>query len=352
MKCTRRELLQGAAAAAALGYLSTAEGAQANGARPGMGVVLYSFSIRRGEDPAARLADPAAFLEHCRALGAGGIQTPLGTRTEKEAGRLRAQAEKARMYVEGIVRLPRDRADVARFTAEVRTARQCGAAVVRTTLTDGRRYEAHDSLDSFRKAVERGRQSLLLARPVVEKERVSLAVENHKDLRSDELAGLIRGVRSARVGVCVDTGNSIALLESPLETVTALAPLALTSHIKDMGVEEYREGFRLAEVPLGAGFLDLPRLVGILRKARPDLRLNLEMITRDPLSVPCLTRRYWSTLGDVSGRHLAETLTLVRQHAPKQPLPGVSQLARGARLKREEENVRRSLELARKRLGS
>jgi sugar phosphate isomerase/epimerase len=341
---TRREFLQTAASAAALGCLAPPGAAQPNAGRPGMGVVLYSFAIRRFDDP-------AAFLEHCRALGAGGVQTPLGARPEKEAARLRARAEKARMYLEGIVRLPRAPADLDRFTAEVRTARRCGAAVLRTTLTDGRRYEAFDNLDAFRKAVERGRQALVRARPVLEQQSVNLAVENHKDLRSTELVELIRGLRCPRVGVCVDTGNSIALLESPQETVEALASLALTVHIKDMGVEEYREGFRLAEVPLGAGFLDLPRLVGVLRKARPDIRLNLEMITRDPLRVPCLTRRYWATLGDLPGRHLAETLMLVRQHAAKQPLPTVSQLDREARLKREEENVRRSLEFARKRLG-
>jgi 3-oxoisoapionate decarboxylase len=352
MKRTRREFLQGAAGAAALGCLTAAEAAQGEAARPGMGVVLYSFAIRRSEDRAARLDDPAVFLEHCRALGAGGVQTPLGVRPEKDAGRLRARVEKARMYLEGIVRLPRDRADLDRFSAELRTARQCGATVLRTTLTDGRRYEAHDNLEAFRKAVERGRQALARARPAVEQQKVGLAVENHKDLRSDELAGLIRGLRCPHIGVCVDTGNSIALLESPQETVEALAPLARTVHIKDMGVEEYREGFRLAEVPLGTGFLDLPRLVGVLRKARPEIRLNLEMITRDPLRVPCLTRRYWATLGDLPGRHLAETLTLVRQHAAKAPLPTVSTLDRAARIQREAENVRRSLEFARKRLGA
>jgi sugar phosphate isomerase/epimerase len=351
MTRTRREFLQGAAGAAALGCLASAEAAQREPARPAMGVVLYSFALRRSEDRAARLDDPAVFLEHCRSLGAGGVQLPLGARPEKDAGRLRTQAEKARMYLEGIIRLPRDRADLDRFTAEVRTARACGATVLRTTLTDGRRYESHDNLEAFRKAVERGRQALARARPVVEKQNVSLAVENHKDLRSDELIALIRGLRCPRLGVCVDTGNSIALLESPQETGEALAPLALTVHIKDMGVEEYREGFRLAEVPLGTGFLDLPRLVAVLRKARPEVRLNLEMITRDPLRVPCLTRRYWATLGDLPGRHLAEMLTMVRQHAAKVPLPVVNTLDRAARIKREAENVSRSLEYARKHLA-
>ena len=41
--------------------------------------------------------------------------------------------------------------------------------------------------------------------------------------------------------------------------------------------------------------LDLPRIVRTLKSARPEIRLNLEMITRDPLKVPCLSDRYWTT---------------------------------------------------------
>src|SRR5262249_40662814 len=188
MNPPRRDFLHGTAAASALGCLASLSPGQGNEARPGMGIVLYSFAFRRSEDRAARLDDPSAFLEHCRALGAGGVQMPLGARPEKDAARLRTQAEKARMYLEGIVRLPRDRAGRARFAAEARTARQGGATVLRTTLTDGRRYEAFDRADAFRRAVEQGREALARARPVLEQQNVSLAVENHKDLRSGELA--------------------------------------------------------------------------------------------------------------------------------------------------------------------
>ena len=74
-----------------------------------------------------------------------------------------------------------------------------------------------------------------------------------------------------------------------------------------MGLEEYRDGFLLSEVPLGTGILDLARVVQIVRKAQPEIRLNIEMITRDPLKVPCLTERYWATFPDLPGRHLAHT---------------------------------------------
>src|SRR5207249_4830836 len=132
----------------------------------------------------------------------------------------------------------------------------------------------------------------------------------------------------------------------PYEVVEAYAPWAFTTHLKDMAVAEYADGFQLAEVPLGDGFLDLKRIVATLRRARPEVRFNLEMITRDPLKVPCLTPRYWATFADVPGRDLARALTLVRRHAPPRPLPQVRTLTRDAQLAAEEENVRRSFAYA------
>src|SRR5206468_9723652 len=100
--------------------------------------------------------------------------------------------------------------------------------------------------------------------PVLARHKVTLAVENHKDFRADELAGLMQGLSSERVGVCVDTGNNIALLEDPSETARVLAPWAASCHLKDMAVEETADGFLLSEVPLGEGFLDLRGIVAVL----------------------------------------------------------------------------------------
>jgi hypothetical protein len=119
-----------------------------------------------------------------------------------------------------------------------------------------------------------------------------------------------------------------------------------------MAVQEYDQGFLLAEVPLGEGFLDLRRIVRTLRAARPEIRLNLEMITRDPLEVPCLTEKYWATFAALPGRHLARSLTMVRKHAARHPLPRISGLSLEATLQAEEDNVRRSFAYARAELNS
>ena len=134
-----------------------------------------------------------------------------------------------------------------------------------------------------------------------------LAIENHKDWRTEELLDILR-----RAGSCANrrlyryrqqhrpAGGSAGRRRS-------LRSMGLSTHLKDMGVEEYADGFLLAEVPLGTGFLDLPKITEILRHARPEIRFNLEMITRDPLRIPCLTKKYWATFTNLPARHLAET---------------------------------------------
>ncbi len=315
-----------------------------------LGLVIHSLPVRgaadRGRRPEDRIGDPMRFLEYARSLGARGIQVGIGARDDAYADALRACAEAAKMFLEGIVSLPRDEADSGRFEAEIRTARRAGATIVRTVMLSGRRYETFDSATSFRQFADRAFASLALARPIVERHDVRLAVENHKDWRSDELIAILKRLGSDHVGVCLDTGNSMALLEDPMATALALAPLAFTTHFKDMGVEEYAKGFLLAEVPLGAGVLDLPRIVRTLRAARPEIRFNLEMITRDPLEVPCLADRYWATFPDLPARHLARSLADVRAHPPRAPLPRITQLAPEERLRAEEDNIRRCLAYA------
>jgi 3-oxoisoapionate decarboxylase len=351
---TRRQALGLMAAAPPLLGATNALAGAADDSRNRLGVCTYSYGIHwgaaRDNHPRTPFKDPFSFLEYCHQLGAGGVQVALGRPSTEDAGKLRARAESLGVYVEAIVSLPRQSADVEHFESELRTAKECGANVIRSAL-DGRRYETIDSADAFRQFTERSRQSLALAEPVLRKHHIRLGVENHKDWRVPELLDLVKRISSEHVGICVDTGNSIALLEDPMAVVEAYAPWAVTTHLKDMAVAEYADGFLLAEVPLGTGFLDLPKIIGALVKAVPKVRFNLEMITRDPLKVPCLTPKYWATLDMVPGSQLARALTLVRVNSPKLPLPGVTGQTLDEKLRFEDDNVRKCFRFARSRLG-
>jgi sugar phosphate isomerase/epimerase len=326
----------------------------APGTRKRLGVGTYSYGLHwraaREGNPKARFKDPIEFLEYCHQLGAGGVQMVIGSRDASYAARLRARAEGWEMYLEGDASLPKVESDVLRFDAELRTAKEAGAEVVRTAMLSGRRYETFDSTEAFHQFAERSWKSLTLAEPVLRKHRVKLAIENHKDRRTSELLDLLKRISSEWVGVCVDTGNNLALLEDPTETVKALATYAFSTHLKDMAVQEYEDGFLLSEVPLGEGFLDLKGIVERLQKANPKIQFNLEMITRDPLRIPCLTEKYWTTMPGLSARELASALAMVRRHAAQKPLLHTTGLDGGQQLALEEQHVKASLVYAREHL--
>ncbi len=362
---SRREILlsvSGAIATATLGPALGDLGVLAVPKKSKLGVCIHSYALRSRADRAARkttdqFSEPLEFLEYCHGLGAGGVQVEIGKQDDAYAAQLRRQAEAYGMFLEGIADLPRSQSDVARFEAELRTAKNSGVKVVRVVLlpgkTSGRRYEEYSSADEFRRACKHGRSMLELAEPVAARHHIRLAVENHKDQRIAEMLQTIRAVSSEYVGVCVDTGNSIALLEDPMEVIKAYVPWAYAVHLKDIAVQQYQDGFLLWDVPLGEGLLDLPKAVSTIRTHHPEVQFSLEMMTRDPLRVPCLTEKYWNVLADVPGYDLARTLRLVRTHEVKSPSggPRISHLPLSEQLQLEQGNVGKSLAYAQQHLG-
>ncbi len=352
----RREVLfsiAGGLTAATVGDLTRAYGTgQAGKSR--LGIADFSYNIRLKAERSSRakgsLGDPLNFLDHCNNIGAGGVQMNIGARDEDYTRRLRQKAQAYNMFIEGSTSLPRARSGLEKFEASVRTAKQAGAQVTRIAI-GGRRYEQFSKAEQFKAFAERSLKSVQLAEPVVTRHRMRLAIENHKDWRIDQMLGMLRRISSEYTGVCVDTGNSFSLLEDSMAVVESYAPYAFAAHLKDMAVDEYEDGFLLADVPLGQGLLDLPRIVRVLRKARPEIRFSLEMATRDPLKVPCLTEKYWATFANVSGYDLARTLRYVRTNSSRGRLPKVNHLPPNELVKLEEANIKKCLTFAKEHLN-
>jgi sugar phosphate isomerase/epimerase len=330
-----------------------ANGEPAN-ARSRLGLVLYCCRFRRQfqqqQPDASDLFEPLTFLKHCHQLQAGGMQASLGVLHRDALLALRRFAENEQLFVEAIIRPPFEAAELDRFDAEMRTAKEAGAAAVRTVIMPGRRYEYFDSLTKYREYATRGKQALERAAPIAEKRRLPLAVENHKDHRNDERVALFEAISNEYVGACLDTGNSFALLEDPIETVKLLAPWTHSVHLKDQAVALYQEGFLLGDITLGKGCFDLSQMVSIVRKQRPHVRFSLELITRDPLRVPVWSEGYWATFPDLPGSDLARIIGIVKSNE-NHNLPRVSELAPASQLALEDANVADSLKYAREHLG-
>jgi hypothetical protein len=165
-----------------------------------MGIASTSFSsppAESGSRPQPR--DAFEFLEKCSALGAGGIQTQLNG----DLAKLRARSEQLGMWIEGMVSVPRN-GDAAAFEKSLIDAKAAGATVVRAAMLSGRRYETFTALKEWKKWVDQSHEAIKLVLPILDRQKITLAIENHKDWTLEDMQRLFRTYSSEYLGVCVD----------------------------------------------------------------------------------------------------------------------------------------------------
>ncbi len=307
-----------------------------------LGMVIHSFAHRwRSKHSSVKFRpflDVLDVMDYLRDLGSSSLQIGVDGLTLDMAHEARASSESYDMRLEGIVSLPRSEGDVDRFTRDLRLGKEAGMSLFRIAA-GGRRYETFSSRSAFETWLVSTRKTLELAESAARRQDVRLALENHKDFELHEQLATLRTISSPHLGVCLDTGNSLALLEDPMEVVRQLAPYTFTVHFKDIAVSPAEDGFHMAEVPLGKGMLNLPEIISTISRESPRAGFHLEMITRNPLHIPCLTEGYWASFPEKSGLQLSRTLQLVKTRAAAAALPKLTDLPPDAIAAREEQNI-------------
>ncbi len=319
-----------------------------------MGALLGKRSVQGGSSdvmslppvPAGRDAttqDTLQFLERCHNFGASGVQTKI----TGDPRQLRARADELGMWLEGMISIRTTTPET--LEQEILLAKAAGCTLARDGLLGGRRYETFRTLAEWNAWKAESMRKLREAIPVFEKHQFTLAIENHKDWALDEYTGLFKTFESQYFGACLDFGNNLSLLDDVTETFHTVLPYLKATHCKDIALAPCAEGFLLSEVPLGEGVLDLPSLFASLAKQQPHVHLSLEMITRDPLLVPCLTDQYWATFPERGAIPLARTLRFVNQNKSATPLPEPEQLTATQHLQLEEKNIEACFAYAKRR---
>ena len=350
---TRRELLMAAGSAALFSSVANAAPVVPNpNGRRGVGAAPAGFGQRVRANRAA--TPPVDWIEYCHSLGFGAVETQVPPTTPEEIASMRDKIQTYDMHVIFNVRLPQNAADLPAYEAGIKAVQQVGGYGTHAAMT-GRRYEVFNDFETFRKSFEQNKATIEMVEPILRKYKVKLAIENHKGWRSAEQAAWLKKLSSEYVGVHFDFGNNVSLCEDPMMTLDNLLPYTFSGHIKDMSVQPDPNGFLLSEVVLGDGFLDLKTMVDKLRKKNPEMPLDIETITREPLKIPVYTSRYWVTFDDsyspLPGRDLARVLEIVQKNPPKKPVPATAGLSPAAQLKLEDDNNMASLIYARKNLG-
>jgi sugar phosphate isomerase/epimerase len=230
--------------------------------RFGLSSFIYRYAIRGLERCPAKPLRAVDVLRRAAALGLEAVQfcenLPLARLGGEEWEELLGASRRLGVAIEVGTR----GLEVSALLAHVNLAAKAGSKALRLVL------DATDP-DAISEAL------CPVLRRCHERE-VVLAIENHFDLRSAQLAELIRQLDDPWLGVCLDTANSTGHLESPMETLAALGPYVAQVHLKDYAVEKAPIAYRITGRNLGQGWLDLPAVLKAVAATGRDPDFFLE----------------------------------------------------------------------------
>jgi 3-oxoisoapionate decarboxylase len=180
---------------------------------------------------------------------------PLHELPDHELDQLR-DAAMARGLVLEVGTRSLDPEHLARYIA---IAHRIGARILRTVLS-GSLFGP--------KQLAAAEAAILKLLPALERQGVTLALENNEAFSSLEFAGIISRIASPYVGICLDTANSLGRPETLQTVVENLADHAVVLHAKDYDIRriDTRMGFSVVGTAAGDGRVDFNWVFAELRR--------------------------------------------------------------------------------------
>ncbi len=209
----------------------------------------------------------------------------------------------------------------------IKAAKTLGSPIVRCVL--GNQADRVGPIP-YEKHVEEGLRVLHAVSSLARDLEVTIAVENHGgvDFLARELKAFVEEAGTDYVGVCLDTGNPAVAGEDPVFAAEVLAPYVVSSHVRDSRVWADPQGAMVQWVPVGAGCIDLQRILDILSESAPTAPINLEIITgipNQPRLIPYLNpdSDFWRIYPGMLARDFMRFIPLAKSGKPK-PLKQVT----------------------------
>ncbi len=318
------------AAALAMGARLPAFGAAATNVR--LGVDMFSVGAQNWTpfemlDWAAKMKLNVVHFSEIRFLGSPDWQVALAPDNLRQ---IRARADELHIDIEiGMRSICPTSVDFNKTlgTADEQIGRMLAAAkIVRSPIVRcvlgvqaDRRTGIETHIDQTVKVLKANRSKIVDAG-------VKIAIENHAgDMQARELKGLVERASPDYVGVCLDSGNPVWVLEDPHLTLETLAPYVQTSHVRDSYIFNSPQGTAVRWTRMGEGNIGIEDYIRTYVQKCPGKPMSLEVIVqpryrifnyRDPAA--------WEIFKTMPAWEFARFLTLAERGVP-QDLPPAGQ---------------------------
>jgi sugar phosphate isomerase/epimerase len=152
---------------------------------------------------------------------------------------------------------------------------------------------------------------------------VKLAVENHGgDLQAREMKMMIESVGRDVMGVCLDSGNPVWMLEDPHMTLETLIPYAETCHVRDSAVWKVPEGIAVRWVNMGDGNVDIDGWIRKFIQAKPGLPIIFEnLVSANPRIHKVYDPAFWDNWRQMPAWEFSRFLAVAEKGTPKPAVP-------------------------------
>jgi 3-oxoisoapionate decarboxylase len=152
---------------------------------------------------------------------------------------------------------------------------------------------------------------------------VKLAVENHGgDLQSREMKGMIEAVGTDVMGVCLDSGNPVWMLEDPHFTLETLVAYAETCHVRDSAVWKTPEGIAVRWVDMGEGNVDIDGWIRKFIAAKPGMPIIFEnLVSGAPRVHHVYDPAFWDNWRKMPAWEFSRFLAIADRGTPKPATP-------------------------------
>jgi 3-oxoisoapionate decarboxylase len=195
----------------------------------------------------------------------------------------------------------------------IRSAEALGATLIRFALTPVLCGDRAAWGQKWPELVAEARRKLAIYAPKAAQHGLTLAIENHQDFTSRELARFCEEGGPA-VRVAFDTGNTFPVAEAPLDFARQIAPYVRLVHLKDYRIQWTDEGYRLVRCAIGDGAVPFPEMMEILRHHHASLPAVIEPGALEARHVRLFTREWWRGYAPRPAEALASCLHAARRN--------------------------------------
>ncbi|HEX9130738.1 MAG TPA: sugar phosphate isomerase/epimerase family protein [Ktedonobacteraceae bacterium] len=279
-----------------------------------IGLSVYGTTFGMGIDPVSGhpTITPMQLVDKAIDAGLQGVELPVSLMQGEDPTVVARYARERGLFIT----LETDGYDPNKLASAIELGVRLGAGTIRTMVggakLGGDRRPLAGRWQSFLYEVLAG---LREATAIAERAGVNLAVENHQDLASEELLWLCESIGSQRFGITLDTGNTLATAEEPLDFARRVAPHVQNAHLKDYQIYMSDEGYHLVRCPLGQGVVDFMALFEIISKTCPRTTMSIELGALEARHVRVLASDYWPDYPPRSAAQLAHVLRFVLDNA-------------------------------------